>query len=688
MKKKVLLSLLLVSLFVCIFTVMVNAAGAGTNAYGEITPVEGVTVPTTIDSTSRVVIKASDDTYYTFPSYYILEDSATFTWKKNEAVNEIIGRSISNASDIRSYIMRMEIPEGVTKMNPNTSGGACVFEDAKIMVEATIPSSMEYIGAYAFQRCYELVTINGLEAYFARATSFGAMILNGTQWGQGIDLVFAEGLETITNNSFRGTKIKSVTFPSTLTNIDERAFQGCTNLTTVKIPAGMLTIKNHVFADCTGLQTVDVSECTKITSIGEYCFEKSGLTSFDFTPFASKLTSLGMGVFNSCGSFAKVTGYELLDNITSVGTNMFNQCPLTEITFPKNITSIGGYAYFQHRSNQTEIRIPNGVTSIGNHAFVRNNSNGNCPAGVKIYLPASLETVSNDYTFEYWHFAEMYMPAGFDLPTGFVNGTNETGTVYYYTGEKNGLTISSTNNKPILNAEWVHVSEFTGADSTKNIIVYGYNVCDAFYMGQHDAKNAIEGSTCLGLCSRSGCGQTAVLNNAQHTNIWVFANENGGEMSFTAVIVATYKCSSCQTVEKTQNIEKIFDVYGYSFNENDPSNIGYKTKVNTDAINDYESLSGNTVKYGVVAGIAPENANGKPISLNENGEIVIGESTVLADMTETDFKFIQIKVTNINKSTSIYCNTYFVLNSQVSYVCEAISDVATIKEIKIPVTEE
>ena len=164
------------------------------------------------------------------------------------------------------------------------------------------------------------------------------MILNGTQWGAGIDLVFAEGLETVPNYSFTGTKIKSVTFPSTLTKIDSRAFQSCTNLTSVTMPASIVTIKNHVFADCSKLATVDLSACTGVEEIGEYCFEKSGLTSFDFTPFASTLETMGMGLFNNCSKLTTVTGFELLVNVESVGNNMFNQCPLTEINFPPNIT--------------------------------------------------------------------------------------------------------------------------------------------------------------------------------------------------------------------------------------------------------------------------------------------------------------------------------------------------------------
>ena len=685
MKKKILLTVLLVSLFACVLTLGVSAAGAETNAYGEITPVEGVATPTVIDSTSRVVIKASDDTYYTFPSYYILEDSATFTWKKNEAVNAIVGRDVS-AQELRKYIVRMEIPEGITQMNPNTSGGACVFEDAKIMVEATIPSSMEYIGAYAFQRCYELVTINGLKEHLAKATRIGPMILNGTQWGAGIDLVFAEGLETVPNYSFTGTKIKSVTFPSTLTKIDSRAFQSCTNLTSVTMPASIVTIKNHVFADCSKLATVDLSACTGVEEIGEYCFEKSGLTSFDFTPFASTLETMGMGLFNNCSKLTTVTGFELLVNVESVGNNMFNQCPLTEINFPPNITSIGSYAYFQHKSMQTEIRIPNGVTYIGDHALVRN-SGATAVSGVKIYLPASLTTVTNNYTFEYWKFAEMYMPSGFSVPTGFVNGTNEKGTVYYYTGDLNGLTIDATNNKALLNAEWVHVDDFTGASADKNIIVYGCNLCELFYEGAHDVKSTMEGSTCLGNCTREGCDKTGVAPNAVHTNVWAFTDKDGNAMSLSAIIVASYQCKDCKFVETSEDIAPIFDALGYTEDEEDPSFIGYKTTVNATSKARYEELSGKNVQYGMLAGITTEGADGKPLSLDNDGKVVAGASTVVVNMAGLQYNMIQIKITGINVSAFLYCNAYAIIDSNIIYICEKASDKATIKAVTIPVQE-
>ena len=457
MKRIILFSLMIISL-VCMLAFAVNAQGSTSNEYGDITVIEGVSEPTVIDSTSKVVLLASDGTYYTFPSYYIVEDKATFRWKKNEAVSAILGYTSSVANnDFRPYVIRMEIPTGITSINPGSEGGAYAFEDSRKMVEATIPATLTVMGNYTFNRAYLLETINGFDTFIQRATKLGNMMLAETAWGADFDLVIPSTVTAVPELCFYGTKIKSVTFPDNLTQIGSRAFQGCLNLTSVTIPGTVEYMKNHAFAACSNLNSVDMSKCTSLKEIGEYAFEKTKLTEFDFTPFKDTLVTVGDGIFNQCGSLSTVTGYDKVDGITAVGANMFSGCPLTELLFPKNITSIGSYAYFNHKSTQTEVRIPNGVKSIGNHAFARNNGTPNV-SGVKIYLPASLTTVSSEYNFEYWDYVEMYIPASLtSIPKGFCNGTNQTGTVYYYTGAKNGFSIHETHNTALLNAEWISV---------------------------------------------------------------------------------------------------------------------------------------------------------------------------------------------------------------------------------------
>ena len=339
-----------------------------------------------------------------------------------------------------------------------------------------------------------------------------------TLWGEGVDLVIPANVTVVPGRCFYGTKINSVTFHDGVVELGSRCFERCPNLTSVTLTSGIERLSNHVFASCGSLTSIDTSACTNIVQIGNYCFEDLKITSFDFTPFAASLTTLGDGILNRCGSLTTVTGFELANNVTSVPVNTFNRCPLSEINFPENITSIGGYAYFGHRSMQTEIRIPNGVTSIADHALVRDNNGPSAPAGVKIYLPASLTTVTGNYNFEHWAISEMYIPDGFNIVQGFVNGMPTKGLVFFYTGEKDSLTIHATHNAALLNAEWISASEFTGASADKNYIVYGVNYCDAFYNGAHamtgeakmQAVDYFAGVYFVDTCTRAQCGNTVV----------------------------------------------------------------------------------------------------------------------------------------------------------------------------------
>ena len=199
MKKK-LLFIVISCIVACFCALCVNAAGSTSNDYGNVTVIEGVQLPENIDTEARVVIKAADGTYFTFPTYYILADSESFTWKKNDKVNEILGVNAS-AMDMRRYVVRMEIPEGITSINPNNSGGANAFEDAKEIVEVTWPLTLTRIGHYAFNRCSSLTTINNFKEVFANLTQLGENMLNGTAWG--IDhLVIPEGVTTIPAGAF------------------------------------------------------------------------------------------------------------------------------------------------------------------------------------------------------------------------------------------------------------------------------------------------------------------------------------------------------------------------------------------------------------------------------------------------------------------------------------------------------
>ncbi len=784
MKKRILLVTSLICLLLVALALGVSAEGSTSNEYGTLTTIEGVTAPSTIDSTSRVVLLASDGTYYTVPAYYILEDQEIFRWKKNADVSSMLGYSSSNAnSDFRPYVVRMEIPEGITSINPGTEGGAYAFEDAKKIIEVTLPSTLTVIGNYSFNRANALAMINGFEAFMQRATKIGTMMLAQTAWGEGVDLVIPTQITSLPNECFRSTKINSVSFHSGITYIGSYCFGGCANIKSVVLPESLVNLKNQAFASCKALESIDVSRCTSLQEIGEYAFEYAVITSFDFTPFASTLTTIGNGLFNecsslttvtayenvsystvgakmfyntgitkitfpkgvtsigeyayygvkasvyvdipdtvttidqyafsnssitgaslptslqklknhvfarcssmtvvdttgctqityigkycfehcgkleafdftpfaevfttfeinngasgafnSCGSLATVTGLDKLNNITTLPHSLFYNCPLTNISISENVTVIGDHVFFGHRSTQTELRIPNGVTSIGNHAFTRGVSGG--ASSVAIYLPANLTSVANDYTFENWYYTEMYIPASLtNVPVGFCNKTLSKGVVYYYTGDLNGLTIHSTNNSAMLNAEWISVDEFVSASSEKNYIVYNYNHCDAFYRGIHDEKTEDNNSCFVADCTR--CDVVNLYIGSDATHVYKVS------IGYTSYYQNGEKVTICQNEGCTYCLEEVasplFTCNGYSIPEDDRIAVAITYAINKNAVAEYKSVNSD-FEYGVFAVL--ENKIGTNDLFKEDGSLTT--NSVCANLTSEPLVAVTLKIT-------------------------------------------
>jgi pimeloyl-ACP methyl ester carboxylesterase len=93
------------------------------------------------------------------------------------------------------------------------------------------------------------------------------------------------------------------------------------------------------------------------------------------------VTSLGVGVFDSCSS---LTSIHLPAGLTSIPQGTFGNCSsLNNPALPSSVTSIGDYA-FRNCQGLTTIVIPPGVTSLGDEAFVdcHNLTSVNIPSGV------------------------------------------------------------------------------------------------------------------------------------------------------------------------------------------------------------------------------------------------------------------------------------------------------------------
>ena len=198
-------------------------------------------------------------------------------------------------------------------------------------------------------------------------------------------------------NSYSGAIVipESVTYNSktySVTSIGERAFSGCSGLTTITIPESVTNIDNSAFYRCSGLTTITIPE--SVTNIDNSAFSGcSKLTSvtLESDAIVSALRDAQTSMKSLFGN--QVTKYVIGNAVTSIGNRAFYECSgMTEITIPNSVTSIGGSAFYGC-SCLTTIRIPNSVTCIDQYAFE------GCRGLTAITIPNSVTSIGH-YAFK------------------------------------------------------------------------------------------------------------------------------------------------------------------------------------------------------------------------------------------------------------------------------------------------
>ncbi len=159
-----------------------------------------------------------------------------------------------------------------------------------------------------------------------------------------------------------------------VTSIGDKAFYGCTSLTSITIPNSIKSIGYCAFFDCTSLENITVDENNKEYSSLEgnlYNKNKSeliqyavGKTAISFS-IPDSVISISERAF-SCASLVSIT---IPDSVKSIGDSVFYNCTnLKSITIPDSVISIGDWA-FDDCTSLASITIPDSVTSIGFNAF-------------------------------------------------------------------------------------------------------------------------------------------------------------------------------------------------------------------------------------------------------------------------------------------------------------------------------
>ena len=165
-------------------------------------------------------------------------------------------------------------------------------------------------------------------------------------------------MEGIGSNILSGCPLDKVTLPTAPTYIWGYAFSG-TKLTSFDLPATVKFIGDRTF-DGVPIKFIDVSH---VTSLGEYCFNNSGLMSVQLN---NQITEIPEGLFNGCKKLASIT---IPTNVKTIGANAFGGSMLTSVTIPESVTEIGASA-FNWCEKLSTVTMGNGVRKIGKEAFI------------------------------------------------------------------------------------------------------------------------------------------------------------------------------------------------------------------------------------------------------------------------------------------------------------------------------
>ena len=233
------------------------------------------------------------------------------------------------------------------------------FSECKSLWKIIIPNNIVTITDSAFDNCNNIVNFIG--KFSSDDNKY--LIIDGRliAYARGYNestCIIPEGTSIITSNTFKNlSKLESITFPNSLTEIHSQAFYNCDNLTDVTITSAT-SIGESAFKDCDKLVTATIDA-----------------------------TTIGIEAFNGCDSLKIVT---IGPNITLIDKNAFYPCEnikkiYIKATNPPAIWGNGGYhstyGVFPNHYKEYSIYVPRSAVDRYTNFSVYSAASGECVSG-------------------------------------------------------------------------------------------------------------------------------------------------------------------------------------------------------------------------------------------------------------------------------------------------------------------
>ncbi len=284
---------------------------------------------------------------------------------------------------------RIEVDYGITSI--------CDYAFADFCAEELyISDTVESIGEGAFERCFDLKSVN-IPDSVEYIGPYAFLDCKGVT-----DLTLSSGLTSIDMMTFgRCKSLTSVSIPEGITTIGSQAFSGCSELTSVTMPDGLKTIKNNAFEDCSSLVNIKIPD--SVTSIGTSAFRSCvGIQSITIPSGVEDIAY----VFGGCTGLKSVSVPGSIKNMDRA----FAGCTsLEDVQLHEGITTIGGSA-FVNCSSLTSVHLPESITTISGNAFE------NCAELISINAKKAVVRPESFYGCKKLQTIECIAKDGFNIP--------------------------------------------------------------------------------------------------------------------------------------------------------------------------------------------------------------------------------------------------------------------------------
>lgn len=143
------------------------------------------------------------------------------------------------------------------------------------------------------------------------------------------ELYYFTSLKEISDEAFSGcTQLTALRLPKTLKAIGSKAFKDCAKLTSVELPAGITTIKDNAFNGCKLLNGITLPEQLKTIEAGTFY----GCQRLQELELPISITSIGDSALAACTKLEQVTVKTFSPATITLGKKVFDGSSLEEAT--------------------------------------------------------------------------------------------------------------------------------------------------------------------------------------------------------------------------------------------------------------------------------------------------------------------------------------------------------------------